>query len=278
MGLLTTKIKSILDYYIDFNFHVSLCAISYILLIYNQTKLIFVITDNFVLDTLFVLTATHFAYNFIKYYEFTVSKNKPIHDFSITFFLPALISFFVLIYIFFVFTFTKQVLVVCITFFTIAYTIPFYKKYNLRSYPIIKILTISTSWTLSIVVLPFYQIFDSFQLIYYSVIIFLMVTAQMVPFEIRDARLDAHYVKNSVNIYGLNTIKKVGYILLLSILVFQITKNQINNSFELHFSSVIVLIIMTVLIRKSTYNQSKYFSSLMVESIPIYWLIMDLIL
>ena len=278
MGLLTTKIKSILDYYIDFNFHVSLCAISYILLIYNQTKLSFEITDHFVLDTLFVLTATHFAYNFIKYYEFTVSKNKPIHDFSITFFLPALISFFILIYIFFVFTFTKQVLVVCITFFTIAYTIPFYKKYNLRSYPIIKILTISTSWTLSIVVLPFYQIFDSFQLIYYSVIIFLMVTAQMVPFEIRDARLDAHYVKNSVNIYGLNKIKKVGYILLLSILVFQITKNQINNSFELHFSSVIVLIIMTVLIRKSTYNQSKYFSSLMVESIPIYWLIMDLIL
>ena len=278
MGLLTTKIKSILDYYIDFNFHVSLCAISYILLIYNQTKLSFEITDHFVLDTLFVLTATHFAYNFIKYYEFTVSKNKPIHDFSIIFFLPALISFFILIYIFFVFTFTKQVLVVCITFFTIAYTIPFYKKYNLRSYPIIKILTISTSWTLSIVVLPFYQIFDSFQLIYYSVIIFLMVTAQMVPFEIRDARLDAHYVKNSVNIYGLNTIKKVGYILLLSILVFQITKNQINNSLELHFSSLIILIIMTVLIRKSTYNQSKYFSSLMVESIPIYWLIMDLIL
>lgn len=278
MGLLTTKIKSILDYYIDFNFHVSLCAISYILLIYNQTKLSFEITDYFVLDTLFVLTATHFAYNFIKYYEFTVSKNKPIHDFSITFFLPALISFFILIYIFFVFTFTKQVLVVCITFFTIAYTIPFYKKYNLRSYPIIKILTISISWTLSIVVLPFYEILDSFQLIYYSVIIFLMVTAQMVPFEIRDARLDAHYVKNSVNIYGLKTIKIVGYILLLSILVFQITKNQINNSFELHFSSLIILIIMTVLIRKSTYNQSKYFSSLMVESIPIYWLIMDLIL
>ena len=278
MGLLTTKIKSILDYYIDFNFHVSLCAISYILLIYNQTKLSFVITDHIVLDTLFVLTATHFAYNFIKYYELTVSKNKPIHDFSITFFLPALISFSILIYIFFVFTFTKQVLVVCITFFTIAYTIPFYKKNNLRSYPIIKILTISTSWTLSIVVLPFYQIFDSFQLIYYSVTIFLMVTAQMVPFEIRDARLDAHYVKNSVNIYGLKTIKKVGYILLLSILVFQITKNQINNCFELHFSSVIILIIMTALIRKSTYNQSKYFSSLMVESIPIYWLIMDLIL
>ena len=278
MGLLTTKIKSILDYYIDFNFHVSLCAISYILLIYNQTKLSFVITDHIVLDTLFVLTATHFAYNFIKYYELTVSKNKPIHDFSITFFLPALISFFVLLYIFFVFTFTKQVLVVCITFFTIAYAIPFYKKYNLRSYPIIKILTISTSWTLSIVVLPFYQIFDSFQLIYYSVIIFLMVTAQMVPFEIRDAKLDANYVKNSVNIYGLKTIKKVGYILLLSILVFQITKNQINNSLELHFSSLIILIIMTVLIRKSTYNQSKYFSSLMVESIPIYWLIMDLIL
>ena len=278
MGLLTTKIKSILDYYIDFNFHVSLCAISYILLIFNQTKLSFEITNHIVLDILFVLTATHFAYNFIKYYELYISKHKPIHDFSITFFLPALISFFILIYIFFVFTFTKQVLVVCITFFTVAYTIPFYKKYNLRSYPIIKILTISISWTLSIVVLPFYEILDSFQLIYYSVIIFLMVTAQMVPFEIRDARLDAHYVKNSVNIYGLKAIKIVGYILLLSILVFQIINIQINNSFELHFSSLIILIIMSVLIRKSTDNQSKYFSSLVVESIPVYWLIMDLVL
>ena len=243
-----------------------------------KTELSFVITDHIVLDILFVLTATHFAYNFIKYYELIVSKNKPIHDFSITFFLPALISFFILIYIFFVFTFTKQVLVVCITFFTVAYTIPFYKKYNLRSYPIIKILTISISWTLSIVVLPFYEILDSFQLIYYSFIIFLMVTAQMVPFEIRDARLDAHYVKNSVNIYGLKTIKIVGYILLLSILVFQIINIQINNSFELHFSSLMILIIMTVLIRKSTDNQSKYFSSLVVESIPVYWLIMDLVL
>lgn len=278
MGLLTTKIKSILDYYIDFNFHVSLCAISYILLIYNQTKLSFVITGHIVLDILFVLTATHFAYNFVKYYEIIVSKNKPINDFSTTFFLPALISFSILIYIFFVFTFTKQVLVVCITFFTVAYTIPFYKKYNLRSYPIIKILTISTSWTLSIVVLPYYEILDSFQLIYYSVTIFLMVTTQMVPFEIRDARLDAHYVKNSVNIYGLKTIKIVGYVLLLSILVFQITNIQINNSFELHFSSLIILIIMTVLIRKSNHNQSKYFSSLVVESIPVYWLIMDLVL
>jgi hypothetical protein len=105
-----------------------------------------------------------------------------------------------------------------------------------------------------------------------------MVTTQMVPFEIRDARLDAHYVKNSVNIYGLKTIKIVGYVLLLSILVFQITNIQINNSFELHFSSLIILIIMTVLIRKSNHNQSKYFSSLVVESIPVYWLIMDLVL
>lgn len=278
MGLLTTKIKSILDYYIDFNFHVSLCAVSYILLIYNQTKSSFVITDQIALDILFILTATHFAYNFIKYYEFLVSKNKPIIDFSITFFLPALISFFILIYIFFVFTFTKQVLVVFIAFFTIGYTIPFNKKHTLRYYPIIKILTISASWTLSIVVLPFYEMFDSYILIYYSVIIFLMVTVQMVPFEIRDARLDAHYVKNSVNVYGLKTIKKAGYILLLSILVFQITNIQINNSFELHFSSLIILIIMTVLIRISTDNQSKYFSSLVVESIPVYWLIMDLVL
>jgi len=38
---------------------------------------------------------------------------------------------------------------------------------------------------------------------------------------------------------------------------------------------ILTLIITAILIRKSTEKQFKYFSSLVVESVPIYWLFLD---
>ena len=278
MGLLTTKIKSILDYYIDSSFHVSLCTICYVLLIYNQVYFSIEITDYIFYDLLFIFGTTYFAYNFIKFYEILVSKSKPIYILTWVFFILAIICLLFSVFIFFLFPLTKQIISVFIAFLTISYTIPFYKKYTLRSNPLIKILTISISWVFIIVVLPFIEILDICFLTYYSVVIFLMVTVQMVPFEIRDAKLDAYHTKNSVNVYGLKLVKKIGYILLFSILVFQIIFSIINDNFKIQASSLIILVIMALLIRKSTSNQFKYYSSFLVESVPIYWLIIDLLL
>ena len=278
MGLLTTKIKSILDYYIDSSFHVSLCAICYVLLIHNQVYSSVEITVYLLYDLLFIFCSTCFAYNFIKYHEILISKSKPIYTLTWSFFTIAVVCLLISFLIFFLFPFQKQIISIFIAFFTIFYTIPFYKKFSLRSNPLIKILTISFSWVLTIVILPFYQIFDVYFLTYYSIIIFLLVTVQMIPFEIRDAKLDAYYTKNSVNIFGLKLVKKIGYILLFSILVFQIISFQINDNFEIRASSLIILVILTLLIRKSMSNQFKYYSSLLTESVPVYWLIIDLLL
>ena len=278
MGLLTTKIKCILDYYIDSSFHVSLCAISYILLIYNQTYLTVKISDYILFDFIFVFSTTYFAYNYIKFYEIIISKNKRINTLIWSFFISALMFCLISINLFLKLSITKQILVLFISFFTIAYTTPFYRKFTFRSNPILKIFSIAISWTLLIVVFPYYEVFDFYYLLYYSVIIFVMVAVQMIPFEIRDARLDANFTKNSVNIYGLNKVKNSGYVLLLSILVFLIIFSQLYNNINLEVSSLIILVIMAILIRKSAKNQFKYFSSLFVESIPVYWLIIDVLL
>jgi len=278
MRLLTTKLKSILDFYIDSSFHVSLCAVSYILLIYNQTYLTIGTTDSILYNLLFVFSATYFAYNFIKLYQTSFSKSKPINVNTLIFFAPSLIFLFIPIYLFFNFPLIKQLIVILISFFTVAYTIPFYKKFTFRSNPILKIFSISISWTLSIVYLPFYEIFDFYYLIYYSFIIFILVSVQMIPFEIRDARTDANFTKNSVNIFGVDKVKRYGYLLILLGSTLLVIWPLIHDNFKIEFSSLIILIFMIIIIGISKKNQFKYFSSLFVESIPMYWLILDLLL
>ena len=162
--------------------------------------------------------------------------------------------------------------------FLITFSIPFYKKFTFRSNPILKIFSISISWTLSIVYIPFYEIFDFYYLFYYSFIIFILVSVQMIPFEIRDAITDANFTKNSVNIFGVNKVKRYGYLSLLLALTLLVIWPLILDNFKIEFSSLIILIFMIIIIGISKINQFKYFSSLFVESIPMYWLIFDLLL
>ena len=97
----------------------------------------------------------------------------------------------------------------------------------------------------------------------------------MIPFEIRDAKSDENYIKNSINVYGLQVIKKIGYFILFLILAFVIIFEKLDNNFTSQTPLIITLIITAILIRKSTEKQFKYFSSLVVESVPIYWLFLD---
>ena len=97
----------------------------------------------------------------------------------------------------------------------------------------------------------------------------------MIPFEIRDAKSDENYIKNSINVYGLQVIKKIGYFILFLILAFVIILDKLNNNFTSQTPLIITLIITAILIRKSTEKQFKYFSSLVVESVPIYWLFLE---
>ena len=100
----------------------------------------------------------------------------------------------------------------------------------------------------------------------------------MIPFEIRDAITDANFTKNSVNIFGVNKVKRYGYLSLLLVLTLLVIWPLIHDNFKIEFSSLIILIFMIIIIGISKKNQFKYFSSLFVESIPMYWLIFDLLL
>ena len=270
MGLLTKKFKLLFDYYINSSLHVSFCVICYIISI-NLINQIHVNWE----DIVFVFFTTFFSYNFIKFNEVLTSINKPVSLLLKSFFLKALISLVISLYLFFNLSSSKQIFVVIISIVTVLYTIPLISNYTLRDNPILKILTVAFCWTMLIVIFPFFGVLDFVNIVYYSLLIFCLVTAQMIPFEIRDMLKDKDLVKTIIHNYGIKYSKNIGYFVLIIALLFTMITGYLLENLVFKNSILIIILITAILVNFSREKQNKYYSSFIVESVPIYWLIVE---
>ena len=271
MGLLTKKFKLLFDYYINSSLHVSFCVICYIISI-NLINQIHVNWE----DIAFVFFTTFFSYNFIKFNEVLTSINKPVSLLLKSFFLKALISLVISLYLFFNLSSSKQIFVVIISIVTVLYTIPLISNYTLRDNPILKILTVAFCWTMLIVIFPFFGVLDFVNIAYYSLLIFCLVTAQMIPFEIRDMLKDKDLVKTIIHNYGIKYSKNIGYFVLIIALLFTMITGYLLENLVFKNSILIIILITAILVNFSREKQNKYYSSFIVESVPIYWLIVEI--
>ena len=271
MGLLTKKFKLLFDYYINSSLHVSFCVICYIISI-NLINQIHVNWE----DIAFVFFTTFFSYNFIKFNEILTSINKPVSLLLKSFFLKALISLVISLYLFFNLSSSKQIFVVIISIVTVLYTIPLISNYTLRDNPILKILTVAFCWTMLIVIFPFFGVLDFVNIVYYSLLIFCLVTAQMIPFEIRDMLKDKDLVKTIIHNYGIKYSKNIGYFVLIIALLFTMITGYLLENLVFKNSILIIILITAILVNFSREKQNKYYSSFIVESVPIYWLIVEI--
>ena len=271
MGLLTKKFKLLFDYYINSSLHVSFCVICYIISI-NLINQIHVNWE----DIAFVFFTTFFSYNFIKFNEILTSINKPVSLLLKSFFLKALISLVISLYLFFKLSSSKQIFVVIISIVTVLYTVPLISNYTLRDNPILKILTVAFCWTMLIVIFPFFGVLDFVNIVYYSLLIFCLVTAQMIPFEIRDMLKDKDLVKTIIHNYGIKYSKNIGYFVLIIALLFTMITGYLLENLVFKNSILIIILITAILVNFSREKQNKYYSSFIVESVPIYWLIVEI--
>ena len=271
MGLLTKKFKLLFDYYINSSLHVSFCVICYIISI-NLINQIHVNWE----DIVFVFFTTFFSYNFIKFNEIFISINKPVSPLLKFFFLKALISLVISFYLFFNLSSLKQIFVVIISIVTFLYTIPLISNYTLRDNPILKILTVAFCWTMLIVIFPFFGVLDFVNIVYYSLLIFCLVTAQMIPFEIRDMLKDKDLVKTIIHNYGIKYSKNIGYSVLIIALLFTVITGYLLENLVFKNSILIIILIAAILVNFSREKQNKYYSSFIVESVPVYWLIVEI--
>jgi hypothetical protein len=262
--------KTILDFYIESSLHVALAV--YALIRITFFKLNIPYNEPVACFSFF---GTIVGYNFIKYDDLArirkvalTTKFKFIIGLSI-------LSFFASVFFFFQFTFLTQLIGVIVLLITILYTLPLFpKKNNMRNWSGIKIYLVAIAWVGVTVVLPVVneELDFTFQIAFKCFQRFLFVFILMLIFEIIDLQFDAIPLKTIPQRIGIQKTKMISYILIVFFLIFEFLIPNFNST-----QFVISLLVSLLLIAFTFFansNRDKYYTSLWVESVPFFWLVL----
>lgn len=273
-------VKQLFNFYLDSSIHVALSvyALTWVSLLefdmpYNESILYF----NFY--------ATITGYNFVKYFGIAKFHHRRLTTELKSIQLFSLICF-VLMCFYALRLSTKTMLYICgfglLTFF---YAIPFMPKHffldkqqNLRSIGGLKIYLIALIWAGVTVFLPLIN--NDFLIETDNLIAglqrFVFIVVLMLPFEIRDLQYDSIKLATIPQKIGIAKTKFLGAILLILFVVLHFFKNkwQFTQSIPLVLTTLVTGCFLVL----STKKQPVYFSAFFVESIPVLWLILLLII
>ncbi len=156
--------------------------------------------------------------------------------------------------------------------FVILYTIPLYRKKNLRDLSTIKIFIVALTWVITTCLSVFIHFKATFEFDFalYSLATFLWVLCLMIPFELRDFNEDPKHLKTLPQRYGIQATKNIGFVLVLILLLLtlRIHNYKINKALIIQ-SSIYIITLLSIF--KSSTKQSKYYSGFFIESLPILW-------
>ena len=260
-------LKSILDFYLNSSIHVALAVYAFV----RITKIYFKLPDNEYLEY-FIFFGTITGYNFVKYagvaklHHRSLTKDlKIIQVFSLCCFLAMCFYGYLL-------DFKTVLFSVPFTLLTVLYAVPFLSGFakNLREISYLKIIVVAFVWMGFTVIIPFFDAGTevSSSAIFYAIQRFLLVIVLVFPFDIRDMRFDAISLQTIPQKIGVEKTKKLGVALLVFSLVLEFmssTEITAKSPFMLFF------FLMIILLMRAKINQSKYYSSFWVESLPIIW-------
>jgi hypothetical protein len=159
-------------------------------------------------------------------------------------------------------------------FMTVFYVIPLFKikgiSFSFRYFPAIKIFSIAFAWAGISVFFPLYEAELKFNSLIYIEFIkrLLILIAITIPFDIRDETSDVQTLKTIPQLIGVKNSKRVGTFLLILFLGFNIFNN------EYFISDLIIALITLFFLWFSSKEKSIYYTGFWVESIPIIWLLL----
>jgi hypothetical protein len=261
-------IKKSFDFYIKSSFHLGICVIC----LYLVNVLKHDIEIDYLIIT-FLFSSTIIVYNFIKYgyilQNYSTAKNSVLKMIQFLSFFCG----FALIYTLFFLKFYTLLFGTFLFFICILYVFPMgNSKLNFRNLSKVKLFLVAFCWSASTVFLPLIEngLNNYYFTLIFSFQIFFLVIIYTIPFEIRDLHKDSIELQTIPQIFGIKKSKNICYYL---IIVFSLL-SFINSGFGANFlSDVILSIILFFIVYITKKNQSKYFSSFWVESVPIYWLL-----
>ena len=99
---------------------------------------------------------------------------------------------------------------------------------------------------------------------------FILILILLIPFEIRDLEYDELHLQTIPQRIGVSKTKILGALLSIIFLILTFLKDDLSR-LEI-IGRTILFLILNVILLLTHRNQSKYFASFFVESIPICWL------
>jgi hypothetical protein len=259
----------ILRFYINASIHVALAVGSFTCITYLDFD---VDIEAYIL--VFVFFSTLVAYTFVKYipsiknrpFKWTKSL-KAIFTLALISIIPIGVS---LIYI----DVISLALVGFLGLLTLLYVLPFLPKAkNLRDVSGLKIFIIALVWSGTTVVLPLVAYDYSFtwydsEFLSYICSRFFIVVALIIPFEIRDLKLDDIYLQTLPQVLGVIKTKILAVVLVI-LSMFLLIYSHLESYIYVFIHGIIIILILG-----SKRKNAFLYTALMVESVPILWVVM----
>lgn len=260
-------LKYFFDFYIKASIHVALAVYAFL----RITEIYFDLPYNKNLNY-FIFFGTITGYNFVKYAG--VAK---LHHRSLTNSLKAIqiFSFFCFLGMgFFAYQISINTLIITIPFviLTVLYGVPFLSGFDktLREVSYLKIVVVALVWAGFTVLIPVIDVEKqiSINTVLLTIQRFLIVVVLILPFDIRDVKYDAISLQTIPRKIGIEKTKRLGLILMVFSLILEYLSLS-SNTQKTPFMIFFFLVILFVMRAKA--DQSKYYSSFYVESLPIVW-------
>lgn len=252
--------RKILDFYIESSIHVAFAVYCLLKITVFSNHL-----DSIEYFSSCVFFATVLGYNFLKYFDVFrrgfFRSNKYYAILAVCFLagIGFLFSFYLLNY-------SVQKLVLISGLFVLIY--PFLRKYGW-----LKLFLVSFVVTFITVYIPFQTVEELSLKLYINLIQrFFILTSLLIPFEIMDSKTDHKELKTLPQTFGTNSTKMLGILLVIPFILLEFIK--------LHPSYLVlpIGIITVIFIDFTEWKRNKYYTSFWVESVPILWWMMLVLL
>lgn len=260
-------LKIVFDFYLNASIHVAFAVFAFL----KITEIYFDLPFNQHLDY-FIFFGTITGYNFVKYAGVAKLHHRSLTDSLKVIQVFSLICFLLMCY--YAYKIKIETLIISIPYniLTMLYAVPFLSGLakNLRQISYLKIIIVAFVWSGFTVLLPLVDTEVSIDV--NTIIIFLqrffLVIILILPFDIRDVKYDAISLQTIPKKIGVSQTKRLGLLLLILSLILEYlfpSSGRLNTPFMLFFFLVIIFLM------RSKIEQSKYYSSFWVESLPIIW-------
>ena len=259
--------KIVFNFYINASIHVAIAVYAFV----RITEQYFGLSYNKYLDY-FIFFGTITGYNFVKYAGVAKLHHRSLTNNLKIIQIFSLVCFLTMCYYGAQISLKTLVFTIPFVGLTFLYAVPFLSGFHksLRQVSYLKVIVVALVWTGFTVLIPTIAIEKEISLIFFLLLLqrFLIVVVLILPFDIRDAQYDAISLQTIPKKIGIEKTKRVGLGFMIFALLIEYGINA-NNIFKNAF--MIFFFVVLVFLMRSKMNQSKYYSSFWVESLPIIW-------